>query len=794
MKLKIGGDVVNAHRNILAANSPYFKSMFYGNYRESSEETIDLSTALKSSSILQKLVDFMYTGSITLKCASRYGSPNPKEVLLDEETIEEILNGASLFLLERLKNYCGQFLLENLEPKNCIYFWALASKYQIKDLATICRQVAVSRFHDLLMFGDDTLNVSTAFLSTLFDDEDIMRNVDSVELAQFLHRWLEHDVERVEDICNLLELKLVKEKIPDLSLPIGNVAAIFSALDKYEPKQLALQVKDRNFEAIVISQNRYHRNSNPLIFLPHTNCWLEARLPWSTGSPRAHGIVQDIHDLEKYYSSYIVINKEMNQSYIQTERDVWRQIQESEICSNNPNKKEAKDSDSDSFDNDEHFFLVGQTHDGLVMKLNRGYTNGFVYLQESKKLMEFDFNRSENQWDQLILFERSVFYSKVRLAPDAFVSENQSYSHVEWTLEMVNPNEPQKGNPKVVEKCNLFCLPTTIKGRGNRLAQQALVTENSAYVFIQVKFDYDPRDSPPKNALDEGVNRIYMYEITKKTRNKYEARQIAEKNFVQKTYMGHYVFVGFEENVYALKVSRYNPGITGTTVQIESVELFYGVTKSQDERDSYVPDPLPDTEMPLDFKNGYKGHGVTIPSGQTGNLYQIRNICNLVNEMWVFNVKEKMWKQLKPPPFSQDLYKCDGEIHIAQIGSEVFQNMKVSRHPTWSVSDDAPFGKHCMCDMKTEFASHSCDKHADDDSSDDSYYGRVDNEYRDEKTDCSGCPIKDFAAVRRSLALSYFGDYSDDSHDYQFNMMGSPSYSEEDVEDFENESDMDEEW
>ncbi len=786
MKLKIGGHVVNAHRNILAVNSPYFKSMFYGNYRESGEETIDLSTALKSSSILQKLVDFMYTGSITLECESKYGISNAKGILLDEETFEDILNGASLFLLERLKNYCGQFLLENLEPKNCIYIWALASKYQIKDLATICRQVAVSRFHDLLMFGDDTLNVSTAFLSILFDDEDIMRNVDSVELAQFLHRWLEHDVERVEDISNLLELKLVKEKIPDLSLPNGNVTAVFSMLENYKPKEVAQHATDRKFEAIVFHENHSYTNDNPLIYLPHTNCWLEARLPWNRGSPRAHGIEQDIHDLEKYYSPYVIVNKETNQIYIQTEWSVWCPVEESEIASKNPSKEdEARDSDSDSFDNDKDLFLIGQTHDALVMKQSKGFAKGFVYLQMSKTLKQFEFQIPENQWDRLFLFEKSVFYSKVRLAHNAFMSENQSFSHVEWTLEMVDPSESQKADPKVVEKCNLFCLPTNIKGNGNRLAQQALVTESAAYVFIQVKFDYDPRDSPPKNPLNTGVNRIYMYEITKSAScalgNKFEARQIAEKNFVQKGYMGHYVFVGLEENVYALKVSRYNPGSTGTPVQIESVELFYEVTKNHDEPNSYTPDPLPDIKIPVDFKLGYKGSCVAIPSGQSGNLYQIRNICNLVNEMWVFNVKDKVWKQLKPPPFSKDLYKFEGEIHIAQIGSDVFQNMKVSRHKGWSdVGDEAPFAKHCMCDMKTEeFPSHTCDKYTDSDLSDDSYYDRVDNEYRNDKAECTGFPVKGYAALRGRMFLT---NESDDD-----NISGSPSYSDEDSE---NESDM----
>jgi len=56
------GGSVSAHRVIIAAGSPVFHSMLYGNMKESSQKEIELPNI--HSSTLKKLFHFIYTGHV----------------------------------------------------------------------------------------------------------------------------------------------------------------------------------------------------------------------------------------------------------------------------------------------------------------------------------------------------------------------------------------------------------------------------------------------------------------------------------------------------------------------------------------------------------------------------------------------------------------------------------------------------------------------------------------------------------------------------------------------------------
>ncbi len=105
-------------------------------------------------------------------------------------------------------------------------------------------------------------------------------------------------------------------------------------------------------------------------------------------------------------------------------------------------------------------------------------------------------------------------------------------------------------------------------------------------------------------------------------------------------------------------------------------------------------------------------------------------------------------------------------INIAQINSEVFEEMAFASHPGWSSGDDeAPFAHHCLCERRDDCACDAGKRSLDD------YYGRVDTEYTD-VTDCYGCPIECFAAQHSGYGAldprgiqMFFTDESDDSSD-----------------------------
>ncbi len=189
----MGSGVVHAHRNILAAISPYFQAMFYGSYKEKEEDEINLSASFNSVSALEDIIDFMYTG----------------QAELNEKNFEAMIGGASLFLLlnelQLVDDTWPEFLLDNLDPRNCLFIWAMAEKFYWPQLEKLCRTLTRARFHDLFMNLDETLEISGSFLTVMLRDDDIRSNLSPDNFCDFLSRWIEHDHERLDKCTVLLD-------------------------------------------------------------------------------------------------------------------------------------------------------------------------------------------------------------------------------------------------------------------------------------------------------------------------------------------------------------------------------------------------------------------------------------------------------------------------------------------------------------------------------------------------------------------------------------------------------------
>jgi len=60
--------LIRAHRCVLSAASPYFHSMLTGGLREASADVIDMQ-AVGAAHVIEKLVEFIYTGTFWCACA-----------------------------------------------------------------------------------------------------------------------------------------------------------------------------------------------------------------------------------------------------------------------------------------------------------------------------------------------------------------------------------------------------------------------------------------------------------------------------------------------------------------------------------------------------------------------------------------------------------------------------------------------------------------------------------------------------------------------------------------------------
>lgn len=91
----------HAHRFILAASSPPFRAMLTGNMRESSRRDVELHDI--ESTIVEKMLVFMYTG----------------DVVLDLESVLGLLIAAEMYELVALREMCKGFVLKYAHEVFC---------------------------------------------------------------------------------------------------------------------------------------------------------------------------------------------------------------------------------------------------------------------------------------------------------------------------------------------------------------------------------------------------------------------------------------------------------------------------------------------------------------------------------------------------------------------------------------------------------------------------------------------------------------------------------------------------
>lgn len=102
VELIVGSHHIKAHKVILAASSPYFRAMFAGNMRESSQTKIELHDM--DGQAAQLLIDFVYTHEISLSPQNIFG----------------VLCAANQLSFMQVIEACTKFLKHGMNFNNCV--------------------------------------------------------------------------------------------------------------------------------------------------------------------------------------------------------------------------------------------------------------------------------------------------------------------------------------------------------------------------------------------------------------------------------------------------------------------------------------------------------------------------------------------------------------------------------------------------------------------------------------------------------------------------------------------------
>ncbi|GIY49531.1 kelch-like protein 11 [Caerostris darwini] len=180
--LHVQGQKFQAHRNVLAACSPYFDSVLK-THKVIKEQ---LTITCQNLDAFQLLLNYMYTGA----------------VVIDKSNVSELLRLANHFLVIKLKNYCAEYLDRYLDPSNCLTVKEMAEKYNLPAL-----QKNASAFihnHIVEVFDQsEILEFPVNKLEAFFKEKQCL--IPQHVLLSFICKWVDHDVSKREnDLRTLL--------------------------------------------------------------------------------------------------------------------------------------------------------------------------------------------------------------------------------------------------------------------------------------------------------------------------------------------------------------------------------------------------------------------------------------------------------------------------------------------------------------------------------------------------------------------------------------------------------------
>lgn len=176
-----------AHRSILAASSPYFEKLLKNQRIPKEGIAIDWP----DSKSFELLVDYLYSG----------------EILLHEDNIDDVVQLADHFMINKLKSHCEEYFRQFVSLENCLKIKDMIDSYNLTGVRDAINQFIADHITDVLTL--------TALLELSFEKfgcfiADPATGCDSIShhtLLTAISSWVKYDLsERANDFPNLLEV------------------------------------------------------------------------------------------------------------------------------------------------------------------------------------------------------------------------------------------------------------------------------------------------------------------------------------------------------------------------------------------------------------------------------------------------------------------------------------------------------------------------------------------------------------------------------------------------------------
>ena len=167
---------IRTHKAVLAACSPYFESMFIGEFSEPDGEPIVVEEV--EDDALEALVNFSYTSRIKIT----------------DRNIYLIFSAADLLQFSGVRSACFKFFKQQMNKSNCIRTWLFGESHNCTELLEAAHKYIECNFLDVVR-GYEFLSLDQAgVVAKLLCLEDIAVTSEE-QVYEAALRWLQHNLE-----------------------------------------------------------------------------------------------------------------------------------------------------------------------------------------------------------------------------------------------------------------------------------------------------------------------------------------------------------------------------------------------------------------------------------------------------------------------------------------------------------------------------------------------------------------------------------------------------------------------
>ncbi|XP_078054598.1 kelch-like protein 23 [Mustelus asterias] len=185
--LEVGQRLFNVNRGMLASASDYFRALFGGGARESSQSHIVLRGL--DPEAFQLLLGFAARGRVSV----------------DRHNVEALLEAADFLLFERVKRLCAAFLQRELRVGNCAGLLALAQRLACPGLADAARGVALTHLAAFMAEEEEFLQLPKEALAELLASDHLYVTKED-QVFEAVMKWVSHHHSREGQFLELLAL------------------------------------------------------------------------------------------------------------------------------------------------------------------------------------------------------------------------------------------------------------------------------------------------------------------------------------------------------------------------------------------------------------------------------------------------------------------------------------------------------------------------------------------------------------------------------------------------------------